>query len=110
MSAELSRFLLLVFAAAAVVFVGRLAFGLWRLARLTPDEGRLVLLDTAWREQRRELARLETWRAYPAAVRNRPPKRPAGDPGRLTFAAAGRVALVLLALFAVYLIVLVLFA
>ncbi len=39
--------------------------GLWltRLSRLTPVEARQLLLDTRWREARRELARLETWRA-----------------------------------------------
>ncbi len=52
------------------------ALGLWlaRLNRLTPDEARQLLLDTGWQESRRELARLETWRA--AARRPPAPKGP----------------------------------
>lgn len=61
-SAEASRFLLIAGGGLAVACVGRLVFGLWRLNRLTPLEGRLTLLDDGWYEYRREAARLETWR------------------------------------------------
>jgi hypothetical protein len=63
-TAELSRFLVLVFALALVAGVARLAFWYLRLRGLTPTEARLILLDTQWQDNRRELARLETWRSY----------------------------------------------
>jgi hypothetical protein len=63
-SAELSRFLVLIFAVALVAGVARLAFWYLRLCRLTPLEARLILVDTQWQENRRELARLETWRSH----------------------------------------------
>ena len=43
--------------------VAGLALWLARMHRLTPVEARQLLLDTRWLEVRRELARLETWRA-----------------------------------------------
>lgn len=60
----LSRFVLFAFAAGGFVLAARLAFGYWRLARLSADEGRMILIDGAWREQRREAARQETWRHW----------------------------------------------
>jgi hypothetical protein len=60
--------LLLVGLAAVVGVPVVLGFWYWRLHRYTPDEARMVLLDTGWRETRRELARLEAWRAW---LRNR---------------------------------------
>jgi hypothetical protein len=39
-------------------------FWYWRLLRLTPVEARMVLFDAGWRESRRELNRIEKWRAW----------------------------------------------
>lgn len=63
-SAELSRFCLLVLGLAVLLSV--VVFTLWyrRLFNLTSLEARMILLDTQWRFNRRELARLETWRSY----------------------------------------------
>lgn len=64
LSAAASRFVLLT----AVVFVtaalAQMLFWYWRLRRLTRDEGRMILQDELWTENRRELSRLETWRAW----------------------------------------------
>ncbi|MFO0852222.1 MAG: hypothetical protein U0871_27210 [Gemmataceae bacterium] len=63
-----SRLVLLIGLAAPLALVAGLTFWYWRLARLTPAEAWMMVLDTGWREARRELARQETWRAR---VRNR---------------------------------------
>lgn len=59
-------------------FAARTAFWLWRANRYTPDEGRMVLLDTGWTESRRELNRPEVWRAAaaPGGIRKPPPPPP----------------------------------
>jgi hypothetical protein len=54
-------------AAAFLVQLGfglRLAFWYWHLRTLGPDEAKLILIDTQWSEQRRELNRREKWRAW----------------------------------------------
>jgi hypothetical protein len=42
----------------------RFYFWVKKYRALSQDEARLLLLDTAWSENRRELARFETWRAW----------------------------------------------
>ena len=64
LSAELNRFVMLVLITAIVAGLARFAFWYLRLAKLKPDEARLILIDTHWQENRRELARLETWRSW----------------------------------------------
>jgi hypothetical protein len=54
---------------AIVTLPTALAFWYWRLTRLSPGEARMVLLDTGWRESRRELNRQEKWRAWGLARR-----------------------------------------
>ena len=63
-SAPGSRVLLLAAAVVAGGFAAWFAFWYRRLARLTPDEARMMLQDTGWREARRELNRQEMWRAW----------------------------------------------
>lgn len=75
-SPEITRFLLLVGAAGFGGLFARLAFGYWRLTKLSRDEARMMLLDTSWQEARRELNRQEKWRAW---------NRPGG-----TYTGAGR--------------------
>ena len=64
---------------AVVTLPAALAFWYWRLTRLSPGEARMVLLDTGWRESRRELNRQEKWRAWgltrrrPKSARRPPP-------------------------------------
>lgn len=85
-SAEpLNRFLMLAGLVAVVTLPTGLTFWYWRQSRLSPGEARLVLLDTAWRESRRELNRQEKWRAWGLARRRprparRPPPPPEGRP------------------------------
>jgi hypothetical protein len=43
--------------------LARLVFGYWRLKVMGPAEARMVVLDTAWNETRREHDRVEKWRA-----------------------------------------------
>jgi hypothetical protein len=47
----------------------RFYFWVKRHRSLSQDEARLAVLDTAWAENRRELARLETWRAWGRGAR-----------------------------------------
>lgn len=63
-SAELSRFCLLILGL-AMILCG-IGFVLWyrRMLKLTTLEARMILHDTQWRFNRRELSRLETWRSY----------------------------------------------
>ena len=63
-SAWFTRTVLLGGAAALGGLAAGFAFWYWRLLRLTPDEARMMLLDAGWRESRRELNRLEKWRAW----------------------------------------------
>jgi hypothetical protein len=75
-SAEpLNRFLMLAGLAAVVTLPAALAFWYWRLARLGPGEARMVLLDTGWRESRRELNRQEKWRAWGLSRRRPKPAK-----------------------------------
>ncbi len=71
LSEPTTRFLLLMGLLAVVTVPAGLVFWYWRLARLNPAEARMVLLDTGWREARRELNRQEKWRAWGAARRLR---------------------------------------
>jgi hypothetical protein len=48
-------------------FFAKILFHIWRLRRLNRDEGMLILQDTQWSEQRRELNRQEKWRAWARA-------------------------------------------
>jgi len=68
---SMNRFLMLAGLTAVVTLPTALAFWYWRLSRLNPGEARLILLDTQWRESRRELNRQEKWRAW-GLVRRRP--------------------------------------
>lgn len=60
----------------AVGAVAGFVFWYWRLARLTAAEGAAVLLDTGWRESRRELSRREVWVAWAVRVRHAVPAPP----------------------------------
>lgn len=101
------RFLMLlgVFGLASLV-VG-LVFWYWRLTRLSRAEGAMTLLDTGWRENRRELNRQEKWRAWgvkrarrAAGLLDEPPKSRglswAGCFHLALFAVLGPIALFLL--------------
>ncbi|HET6574344.1 MAG TPA: hypothetical protein VFG68_12110 [Fimbriiglobus sp.] len=73
----LNRFLMLAGLTAVVTLPTALAFWYWRLTRLGPGEARMVLLDTTWREARRELNRQEKWRAWGLSRRRpKPAKKP----------------------------------
>lgn len=77
-SAEpLNRFLMVAGLMAVVTLPTALTFWYWRLTRFSPGEARMVLLDTGWRESRRELNRQEKWRAW-GLIRRRP--KPARRP------------------------------
>jgi len=39
-------------------------FRYWRLLRLSREEARMLLLDIEWGELRREMSRVEKWRAW----------------------------------------------
>jgi hypothetical protein len=74
-SAWVTRFLLAAGLIAGAVLPAALVFWYWRLTRLGAGEARMVLLDTQWREARRELNRQEKWRAW--GLSRRRPKRAA---------------------------------
>lgn len=59
-----TRLLLLAGLAAAATVLGRLVFGYWRLKRLSPAEGSLMLQEGAWDETRREQVRVAWWRVW----------------------------------------------
>lgn len=63
-SLGLSRFLLLTTLTVMVAAISRMAFWYLRLRQLNPQEARLLLTDTLWKANRRELARQETWRSH----------------------------------------------
>jgi hypothetical protein len=46
------------------VLLARLVFGYWRLRRMNPLEGRMVLQETGWDGARRERVRVEKWRIW----------------------------------------------
>jgi hypothetical protein len=58
------RLLLFLGLTAGTALVARFAFWYWRLARLTKAEGDMILLDTGWREARREINRQAKWAAW----------------------------------------------
>jgi hypothetical protein len=58
------RVLLTIGIVAMVVGVSSAAFWLWRWATIPASEAQMLLLDTLWRENRRELNRQEYWRAW----------------------------------------------
>jgi len=64
MSPAMTRFIL----ATGLLFFGtllaRLVFGYWRLRRMTPAEGGMILQDANWDETRRERVRVERWRKW----------------------------------------------
>lgn len=66
-----TRVLLLVGLVAGGVMLGRLVFGYWRLRRLSPAEGGLILQEAGWDETRREQVRVAAWRAWGRARRAR---------------------------------------
>jgi hypothetical protein len=59
-----SRLINFVGLAGGATLVAGLAFWYARLAKLTRQEGRMMLLDAAWSENRRELNRQEKWRGW----------------------------------------------
>lgn len=59
-----TRLLLLVGLAAGGTVLGRLVFGYWRLRRLSPAEGGMIVQEAGWDETRREDARIAGWRAW----------------------------------------------
>jgi hypothetical protein len=63
-SDELSRFYMLTLFIVAAAGVAGLVFWYLRLSRSSPLEARLILTDTLWLENRREVARQETWRSH----------------------------------------------
>lgn len=64
MPAGMTRFIL----TTGLLFFGTLlawlVFGYWRLRRMTPAEGGMVLQDANWDETRRERVRVERWRTW----------------------------------------------
>jgi len=70
----LTRFVLLAGVVGVGALLARLVFGYWRLRRMTPAEGGMILQDEGWNETRRERVRLETWRFW-ARGRADDPKR-----------------------------------
>ena len=46
----------------AVAVSGRFAFWYWGLLQLGRDQARMIVVDTRWGEDRRELSRQEKWR------------------------------------------------
>jgi len=63
-----SRYLLTA-SAFLILAVGlRAVFWYWRLQTMNRDQARLILHDTAWSENRRQLSRQEKWRAYAKAL------------------------------------------
>lgn len=60
---ELNRFLLCAIIFIVVAAFARFCFWYFRLRSLSPVEAKQILIDTEWQGNRRELARLETWRA-----------------------------------------------
>ena len=61
---ESSRFLVLMGAVGFASLALGSAFWYWGLTRMPPSVARQFLTDTRWRENRRELNRLEKWRAW----------------------------------------------
>jgi hypothetical protein len=59
----MNRALMTAFILLGAGLLARFVFGVWRNMTLNRDEGTLILLDTAWSENRRELNRQEKWRA-----------------------------------------------
>ena len=60
----LSRFLLALGFFLTVALAARFAFWYWGLLQLRRDQARLILVDTQWAEDRRELDRQEKWRGW----------------------------------------------
>jgi len=60
----LSRFLLAFACFLAIALVTRFVFWYWHLLQLQRDQARLILVDTQWVEDRRELNRQEKWRGH----------------------------------------------
>jgi hypothetical protein len=96
-SESLSRFLLTAGLCGAAGLTFGLVFWYWRLARLGPEEARMVLLDAQWRETRPDLSRQEKWRAW-AANRGAAPAKPEGKRGCSTYVVAAGVAVGVVAL------------
>ncbi len=59
-----SRFLLASGFFLAVAVSARFAFWYWHLLRLGRDQARMILVDTQWGEDRREMSRQEKWRGW----------------------------------------------
>jgi hypothetical protein len=59
-----SRVVLVFGGVLAFAAVAGFLFWYWRRLAMSRDEGTLAILDEGWREDRRELARMETWRAW----------------------------------------------
>ncbi|CAN5324335.1 hypothetical protein BH11PLA2_BH11PLA2_00950 [soil metagenome] len=72
-SSEMNRGLLLASGGMFFAVVISFVYWYWRIATLNANEARLILLDQAWREDRREYARLETWRAAKLGHLAKPP-------------------------------------
>ncbi len=60
----LSRFLLAFGFFLAVAIVSRFVFWYWRLLQLQRDQAQMILIDTQWSEDRREMNRQEKWRGW----------------------------------------------
>ena len=60
----LSRFLLAIGFFLTVALVSRFIFWYWRLLQLQRDQAQMVLIDTQWSEDRREMNRQEKWRGW----------------------------------------------
>jgi hypothetical protein len=63
LSEPAARFVVLAGLVFFPALLARLVFGYWRLKVMGPAEARMVVLDTAWNEARREHDRVEKWRA-----------------------------------------------
>jgi hypothetical protein len=63
-SAGMTRFILTTGLLFFGTLLARLVFGYWRLRRMTPAEGGMILQDANWDETRRERVRVERWRNW----------------------------------------------
>lgn len=63
-SPPFGRCLMLLCGVTVIILITRFGFWYWSLVKLTPDQGQMILLDTQWRDLRREVNRREKWRAW----------------------------------------------
>lgn len=78
MPAAMTRFILTTGLLFFGTLLARLVFGYWRLRRMSPAEGGMILQDANWDETRRERVRVERWRKW-AKEKQKADRPEAGD-------------------------------